>query len=229
MLNNLLNIFNLIKIGSLRQTLESSDLFMLGVKNGRYDGDYRPAIITVQDLIAYINSNVANVGGLFSQTVDGPTVTNTTVESSILGTGVGSLSVPAGAFKVGDSFHVVLIGHVSSKNNDDLRIRVKSGSVVLVDTGNINMPGLTNQHFELNIDFTIRAVGAAGVASIASGGQLTYIKDASTAFEGVDFSVINNTTFDTTVLNTLTITAQWNAANSLNSIYTEIVTLTKTY
>jgi hypothetical protein len=229
MLNNLLNIFNLIKIGSLRQTLESSDLFMLGVKNGRYDGDYRPAIITVQDLIAYINSNVANVGGLFSQTVDGPTVTNTTVESSILGTGVGSLSVPAGAFKVGDSFHITVIGHLSSKNNDDLRIRVKSGSVVLVDTGNINMPGLTNQHFELNIDFTIRAVGAAGVASIASGGQLTYIKDASTAFEGVDFSVINNTTFDTTVLNTLTITAQWNAANSLNSIYTEIVTLTKTY
>ncbi len=202
---------------------------MLGVKNGRYDGDYRPAIITVQDLIAYINSNVANVGGLFSQTVDGPTVTNTTVESSILGTGVGSLSVPAGAFKVGDSFHITVIGHLSSKNNDDLRIRVKSGSVVLVDTGNINMPGLTNQHFELNIDFTIRAVGAAGVASIASGGQLTYIKDASTAFEGVDFSVINNTTFDTTVLNTLTITAQWNAANSLNSIYTEIVTLTKTY
>jgi hypothetical protein len=229
MLNNILNLFNLIKIGSLRQTLESSDLFMLGVKNGRYDGDYRPAIITVQDLIAYINSNVANVGGLFSQTVDGPTVTNTTVESSILGTGVGSLSVPAGAFKVGDSFHITVIGHLSSKNNDDLRIRVKSGSVVLVDTGNINMPGLTNQHFELNIDFTIRAVGAAGVASIASGGQLTYIKDASTAFEGVDFSVINNTTFDTTVLNTLTITAQWNAANSLNSIYTEIVTLTKTY
>jgi hypothetical protein len=229
MLNNLLNIFNLIKIGSLRQTLESSDLFMLGVKNGRYDGDYRPAIISWQDLIAYINSNVANVGGLFSQTVDGPTVTNTTVESSILGTGVGSLIVPAGAFKVGDSFHVVLIGHLSSKNNDDLRIRVKSGSVVLVDTGNINMPKVTNQHFELNIDFTIRAVGAAGVASIASGGQFTYIRDVSNAFEGLDFSIINNTTFDTTVLNTLTITAQWSAANSSNSIYTEIVTLTKTY
>jgi hypothetical protein len=229
MLNNLLNIFNLIKIGSLRQTLESSDLFMLGVKNGRYDGDYRPAIITVQDFMAYINFNVASGGGLFSQTVDGPTVTNTTVESSILGTGVGSLSVPANLFMVGDSFHITVIGHLSSKNNDDLRIRVKSGGVVLVDTGNINMPGLTNQHFELNLDFTIRAIGAAGVASIASGGQLTYIKDASTAFEGVDFSVINNTTFDTTVLNTLTITAQWSAANSLNSIYTEIVTLTKTY
>ena len=229
MLNNLLNIFNLIKIGSLRQTLESSDLFMLGVKNGRYDGDYRPAIISWQDLIAYINSNVTKGVGLFSQTVDGPTVTNTTVESSILGTGVGSLSVPAGAFKVGDSFHVVLIGHLSSKNNDNLRIRVKSGSVVLVDTGNINMPKVTNQHFELNLDFTIRAVGAAGVASIASGGQLTYIRDASNAFEGLDFSIVNNTTFDTTVLNTLTITAQWSAANSSNSIYTEIVTLTKTY
>lgn len=53
--------------------------------------------------------------------------------------------------------------------------------------------------------------------------------DASTAFEGVDFSVVNSTTFDTTVLNTLTITAEWSAADPLNSIYTEIVTLNKTY
>lgn len=229
MLNNLLNLFNLIKIGSRRQTLEGSDLFMLGVKNGQYDGDYRPAIISWQDLINYINLNVASGGGLFSQTVNGPTVTNTTVESSILGTGVGSLSVPAGAFQVGDSFHVTVIGHLSSRNNDDLRIRVKSGAVILADTGFINMPGLTNKHFELNIDFTIRAIGGAGVASIASGGQFTYIKNASSAFEGVDFSVVNNTTFDTTVNNTLSITVEWNAANVLNSIYTEIVTLSKTY
>lgn len=229
MLNNLLNLFNLIKIGSRRQTLEGSDLFMLGVKNGQYDGDYRPAIISWQDLINYINLNVASGGGLFSQTVNGPVVTNTTVESSILGTGVGSLSVPANAFQVGDSFHVTVIGHLSSKNNDDLRIRVKSGAVILADTGFINMPGLTNQHFELNIDFTIRAIGGAGVASIASGGQFTYIKDASSNFEGVDFSVINNTTFDTTVNNTLSITIEWGAADPLNSIYTEIVTLSKTY
>jgi len=229
MLNNILNLFNLIKIGSLRQTLESSDLFMLGVKNGRYDGDYRPAIITAQDFMAYINFNVASGGGLFSQTANGPVVTNTTTETNILGTGVGSLSVPANLFMVGDSFHITVIGLLSSKNNDDLRIRVKSGSVVLVDTGNINMPGLTNQHFELNLDFTIRAIGAAGVASIASGGQLTYVRDFSNAFEGIDFSIINNTTFDTTVLNTLNITVQWSAANSSNSIYTEIVTLTKTY
>lgn len=202
---------------------------MLGVKNGRYDGDYRPAIISWQDLINYINLSISAVGGLFSQIVDGPVVTNTTVESSILGTGVGSLSVPAGAFKVGDSFHMVVIGHLSSKNNDDLRIRVKSGAVVLVDTGNVNMPVLTNQHFELNVDFTVRAIGGAGVAIIASGGQFTYIKNASNAFEGLDFSVVNNTTFDTTVNNTLDLTIEWNAANALNSIYTEIITLTKTY
>lgn len=202
---------------------------MLDVKNSRYDGDYRPAIISWQDLINYINLTSPAARGLFSQTVDGPVVTNTTVESSILGTGVGSLSVPAGAFKVGDSFHMVVIGHLSSKNNDDLRIRIKSGAVVLVDTGNVNMPGLTNQHFELNVDFTVRAIGGAGVASIASGGQFTYIKDSSNAFEGLDFSVVNNTTFDTTVNNTLSITVQWNAANALNSIYTEIITLTKTY
>jgi hypothetical protein len=229
MLNNLLNLFNLIRIGARRTVPEASDLFMIGVKNDQYDGDYRPAIITVQDFMTYINLNVPTGGGLFSQTVDGPVVTNTTTETNILGTGVGSLSVPANAFIVGDSFHATIIGHLSSKNNDDLRIRVKSGSVLLADTGSINMPALTDKHFELNIDFTIRAIGAAGVASIASGGQFTYNRNTGFNFEGADFSIINNTTFDTTVLNTLTITAEWSAANTTNSIYTEIVTLTKTY
>ena len=42
-------------------------------------------------------------------------------------------------------------------------------------------------------------------------------------------TIINNTTFDTTVLNTLVITAQWNTNNAGNSIYSEIFTLNKTY
>jgi len=168
--------------------------------------------------------------GLFAQIADGPVVTNTTTESTLVGTGVGSLSVPANSFQVGDSFSVTIGGHISAKNNNTLRIRVRrNGTTILGDTGIIIMPGITDKRWEMEITFTIRAIGPAGVASITSAGQFTYSKNASNAFEGSDFSVVNNTTFDTTILNTLNITAEWGQADPLDSIYTEHLVLTKIY
>jgi uncharacterized protein (DUF697 family) len=169
------------------------------------------------------------VYGLFSQTSDGATVTNTTTETSIVGTGVGTLSVPSNGFSIGDSFSGRIVGHISSKNNDTIRIKVKSGSVILGDTGLITMPQTTNKHYTVDLNFTVRTIGAAGVASIVTGIVFTYSKDASNAFEGDDSSIINNTTFDTTSSNTLDVTVTWGAADALNSIYSEYFTLNKVY
>lgn len=166
-------------------------------------------------------------GGLFAQTSSSTTITNTTVETSLITTGVGSLTVPANGFKVGDSFHAKLIGHISCNSSATIELRVKSGSVLLADTGVIALDTTTNKHWEINVYFTIRALGAAGVASIASGGIFSYVKNSGVNFEGANFSIINNTTFDTTVSNTLDITAQWGAANAADSIYSELFILTK--
>jgi hypothetical protein len=168
-------------------------------------------------------------GGLFAQTANSATVTNTTVETSMLGTGVGTLSVPANGFSVGDSFSGRLVGHISSRNNGTIRIKVKSGSAILGDTGLLTMPQTTNKHYNIDLNFTIRTIGAAGVASIVTGMVFTYSKDASNAFEGSDASIINSTTFDTTISNTLDITVQWGSADPLNSIYSEYFTLNKVY
>ena len=170
-----------------------------------------------------------NVGGLYAQTANSPITTNTTVESTLIDGGVGSLSVPANGFQVGDSFSVSMGGIISSSNNEGLTIRVKAGSIVLGTTGVITLPQCTNQVWDLEITFTIRAIGAAGVASIVTKGNFTYSKDASNAYEGADFSTINNTTFDTTVGNTLNITAQWSAASASNSIYSQVFVLNKIY
>jgi len=168
--------------------------------------------------------------GLFAQISSSTPVTNTTSESSLIDGGVGSLSVPANAFSVGDSFHASLSGQLSSKNNDTLRVMVRTASgVILGDTGNITMPGITNKFWDLEIHFTVRQIGAAGVASIVCSGGFTYSKNASNAFEGADFSTINNTTFDTTTSNTLQITVQWGSADVLNSIYSSHFVLNKTY
>lgn len=174
-------------------------------------------------------SGLTQTGGLHAQTATSTPITNTVVETSLLDGGVGTLTVPANVFKVGDSFHAVLTGHISSVNNHQLRIRIKSGTLVLADTGGIIMSGSTNKHWKLEIFFTVRTLGGSGVASIASGGTFMYTKDASNSFEGTNFSTETTVGFDTTVANTLAITAQWDTANVGNSIYSEIFTLNKTY
>ena len=167
--------------------------------------------------------------GLFSQTDNSATVSGTTSETSILGFGVGTLTVPANGFSVGDSFTAIMSGHLGSNNTSTLTIRIKTGSITLGTIGPINMANATNQHFKLNLNFTIRSIGGAGFATIMTEGDFSYSKNASTAFEQSIFTNQNNSTFDTTSSNTLDITAQWNSTNSANSIYSEIFTLNKVY
>lgn len=212
-----------------------TDVIVLGANVGPIQrGDsYLTYGMTIQDFANTIASIIPPPPpastGLFTQITNGPTVTATVAESTIIGTGLGSLTVPANGFQVGDSFKVDVVGHVSSKNNDTIRIKIKSGSVILGDTGVVTMPNITSKHYSINLNFTVRSLGAAGTASIASSGQFTYSKNASNAFEGSNFSIVNNTTFDTTVSNTLDITVQWSSTSALNSIYSEILTLYKTY
>jgi hypothetical protein len=167
--------------------------------------------------------------GLYTQTSSSTPVTNTTVETSLIDGGLGTLSIPANGFRVGDSFRAVLTGHISSVNNHKLHIRIKTDSIVLADTGVITMPATTGKHWKLDVDFTVRAIGPSGVAAIASGGSFIYNKNASNAFDGANFSTELTTGFDTTISNTLEITAQWGTASASDSIYSEIFTLTKTF
>lgn len=170
-----------------------------------------------------------NSYGLFSQTANSTTITATTSELTLIDGGVGSLTVPANGFSVGDSFRVEMGGVMSAHNNDTIRIRLKAGAVDLGDSGPLTMPQITNQVFMLSVTFTIRAIGAAGVASIVSLAQFHILKKASGTQEGFAWNTINSTTFDTTISNTLNITAQFSSTNANNSIYSDIFTLTKTY
>ena len=168
-------------------------------------------------------------GGLYAQTANSTPITNTAVETSLINGGVGSLSVPANFFKVGDSFRAIMAGILNVANNQTIRIRVKSGSVVLLDSGNQSVTNITNDVFSLNVDFTIRQLGAAGVASIVSLGTFHYAKTSNASVQGFAFNQVENTLFNTTVSNTLDITVQWGAANTGNSIYSDIFILNKTY
>lgn len=168
--------------------------------------------------------------GLFAQTADSTPVTGTSVETTIIGTGVGTLTVPANGFSIGDSFTCALDGLLTCSSSATLHIRVKTlTGVLLADTAIIDMSATTNQPWLINLFFTVRTLGGAGTASISSGGLFSYIRNGGTQFEGYVLSTVNNTTFDTTINNTLVITAQWDPASTGNSILTRNFTLTKVY
>jgi hypothetical protein len=175
-------------------------------------------------------SNATASYGLFSQTADSTPVTATAVETTIIGSGVGTLSVPANAFSIGDSFLCALDGIISCTSASTVHIRVKTAAgVLLADTGIIDLAAATNKNWIINLYFTIRTLGGTGTASISSGGLFSYIRNGGTQFEGYVLSTVNNTTFNTTVNNTLLITAQWDDASANNSILSRNFTLTKVY
>lgn len=167
--------------------------------------------------------------GLYAQTALGPIISGTTVDSTLIGTGVGSLTVPANGFSVGDSFTAKMCGKLSCVNNETLHIRVKAGSVVIIDAGAFTMNAATNKYFDLTLDFTITKIGAAGVAELFANGQFLYDKNSGSTLEGKTFASIDSTTFDTTISNTLDITAHWGSTNVLNSIQSQNFVLSKTY
>lgn len=171
----------------------------------------------------------SNAYGLFSQTANSPTITATTSELTLIDGGVGTLTVPANGFAVGDSFRVDMGGIMSAQNNNTIRIRLKSGSVNLGDSGPLTMPAITNQVWMLSVNFTVRSIGAAGVASIVTLAQFHILKAASGTQQGFAWNTVNSTTFNTTISNTLNITAQFSSNNANNSIYSDIFTLNKIY
>ena len=175
-----------------------------------------------------VNGNNINYR-VFAQTGNSTAITATTTELTLIDGGVGTLTVPANGFQVGDSFTLNMGGLMSAQNGNTITIRLKSGSVSLGSSGALTMPSITNQVWYLSTTFTIRSIGAAGVASIVALSQFHVLKAASGTQEGFAWNTVNSTTFDTTISNTLSITAQWSSNNANNSIYSDIFTLSKTY
>jgi hypothetical protein len=216
----------------------------IGVRDQKRNDDYLASAIKVQDFIDQITpglvgpqgvqgipgpQGIAGTNGLYAQTALGTVIANTTVETSLVGVGVGTLSVPANAFQIGDSFTIKLCGKLSCANNETIHIKLKSNGIVIADAGIFQMKISTNKYFELVADFTITKLGAAGVAELFVNGQYSYNQNANTQLDGVNFALISNTTFDTTIANALTITAQWGLANASNSIQSQNFVLTKVY
>ena len=179
---------------------------------------------TIDDMVNYIGAK-----GLFSQTEDGPIVTNTTDELTIIGNGLGSLSIPANGFTKGNSFRAYIEGDLSSLNNADLTINIRENGNILATTGAMSLVTTSGNYYHIDITFVVREIGGAGTAELMTSGSFNYTKTSNNQSEVIGFESLNNTTFDTTTLSTLDITAQWGAADPANSIDAHILTLQRIF
>ena len=162
--------------------------------------------------------------GLYAQTVQSSTITNTTTETSVVGTGVGSLTIPANTFVVGDSYHAKIGGVISAQNGDDITINIKAGSTTLATTGALDLEATTSMAWECELDFTVAAIGASG--SMCTNGNFAYNRNTGT-LEGYVFQDVQ--AFDTTIDNTLDITVTWAQAKTQDQIYSANFVLHKVY
>jgi len=165
--------------------------------------------------------------GKYSALIDGPSVTGLIEQSIVPTLGSGSLTVPANYFNQGDTYRCIVKGMLGAHNNDQITVRIKAGLSTLANSGPITMPTITNKVFSIVMDFTIRQVGSAGVAEVITAGEFTYNKDSANIYEGQDFIGVENTTFDTTIFNTLDVTVQYSSSNANNTMQAMLMVLTK--
>ena len=148
-------------------------------------------------------------------------VTNTAAETTLLGAGNGTLTIPADSTEVGDRFSFEIQGIISSVANPTLRIQLKSGAVILADTGAQSMGNLADGHWIITGEVVTRSLGVTG-DSIISG---SFITSAGDHFEFVNVVPV---TLDTTINRDVDVTVTWGTAAAGNTITAQIASLMKT-
>ena len=174
------------------------------------------------------DGSLSSGSGLYSQTQNSSTITHASGEASIVGSGVGSLSVPANYFSVGDAFKLSIHGDMSSANNAQLRIRLKEGSLVIGQT-TVTLASTTNQHFNIDATFVVRQVGGPGVAKLLTTGNFSYSKSSNNNPEFFYFDYLDEFNFNTTVMTTLNVTAEWLTPEVGNQLFTQSLNLYKVF
>jgi hypothetical protein len=171
--------------------------------------------------ISLKNTIINQSNGLYAQTSLSTAIVNTDVEASLVGAGVGTLTVPANGFRVGDSFTAKMCGKMSCLNNSNLTINITANNINIVAIPLLSLVTATDKIWDLIIDFTISQIGGVGVGDMHINGTFNYNRQSNNQFVATNFLTTNLPAFDTTIINTLDITAKWGAASTSNSIQSQ--------
>ena len=159
------------------------------------------------------------VGGnnsLFTQTAD-KTVANTSTETTLLGTGEGSKTLPADFLTVGKTIYIRVSGYwsdISSPGTGEARVKI-GGTTILDTTAQTPAGSVSNKTFEIDGFITCRTTGASGTIH-HQGYLLLDVGGQSLEFWGMPAT--STTTVDTTSSLAIDVTWQWSTADAGNTM-----------
>lgn len=144
------------------------------------------------------------------------TVVNTAAETTLLSASkIGTLQVPASRLKLGKTLRFTLMGQESHVGTPVLTIKIKAGATVLATfTGTVT--SATGSLWRLDADVLVTAVGASGnlrTMGLMQMASANYNTPRTLAPTAIQDAVVN-----TTVPQTLNVTATWGTQSSSNTI-----------
>lgn len=145
------------------------------------------------------------------------TVVNSTAETTLLPTGTGnangSLVFPSYYLNVAKTFRIYACGFHSTVSNATIDIKIKLNNTIILDTGVVPSGNGTNDFWEVRAVFTCRSTGTTGTLF----SQGFYFEGGG---GGNNFPMVNiaANTIDTTIPQTLDMTAQWGTQSNSDTI-----------
>lgn len=156
------------------------------------------------------------ISNIFEQTAD-QSFNNTTTETTLLGTGVGTKTLPANFFTVGKTVQLEVLG-IYSRTSGNFTFRIKLGATTLATSQTQSPGGGTNEMWIGKVYITCRTTGATGTV-IVSG---SVGSPPSTNVNQFTLPVTATITIDTTTSQAIDFTGQMSIANSGNSLTSQI-------
>lgn len=157
-------------------------------------------------------------GTIFSQTASSTAITNTTTETSLLGTGIGTKTLAASTLRAGTRLHVVVSGTLATDavTPGTLNVKLKLGSTVVASTTATTLVAVTGtRNWQAEFYLTCRTSGASGV--LQASGDFEFYSVAGTK-QFWECSETNTTAFSTTGTLAVDVTATFGTADADNSM-----------
>lgn len=160
---------------------------------------------------------------VFAQTAT-RTIVNTTTETSLFSTGIGTLTIPANTFTVGKSLRISIKGvFYSNAGFPNITMKVKLAGTTILNTGpcGVTSGAVSNLAFTFESLLTCRVTGGSG--TIAGNMDSFYATgtNSDTAYGSGGLAV----GIDTTSALVLDVTFQWGTASATNTISTYVATV----
>ncbi len=168
--------------------------------------------------LAHLNTVVRSASSLqFSQTAD-KTIANTTTETTMFGTGVGTLTLPANSLAVGKVIRITMRGFIAMVSGN-VTTRLRLGGTLIENGATFTVTGSGTLGFELLAEITVRVIG--GLGSVVGGGKFDAAGGSGAAYVGAEKKldqVRAAVLIDTTIAQAIDVTHQFSVANAGNTV-----------